>query len=733
MNIQTFRQKFPQYNDLSDDNLVQALHKKHYSDMDLNAFKFAFLGSAQPARNQVQAPVASQPNKFVQFAKQAAPIIAGMGPGGANIARALPRDIQQNLGQGAIQGLQDMVGGVAQTGSALLEKPGVLPGGTTQSLSDWIKADREAFSALPASEATSGKIGRFAGEIAPWMALGGGGGTVGAGLKGVAKLAGKSGLFGGGIGLLQYADVVPEEGQEYVDALLKQKLAGAMRGGLFGSAIGGGLGGLLAIPQHMTQKFIQRIKSLPEVMSALKAGQRHKVPVFTSDVAKPSVNKLGELLEYAPVGMVNKRLAQNKAARLAAERVTKSSQKELTAAQFGGRTGLKRLREAAATDGPRAKASQKLLNDIKNTGDEWNQVIQTSGNVKLTRAKLIADRKYDKVRELADKAGKFSAKEKAGSIAAIREGMEEAAKSPIPKKDITRDLQQIKEYIDSPDVNYSGMMRAMSDLGDLVGTYKRGANAAVGKKGIGMLQKAKNAVERDMESFALTHGPKLRASQQSAAGFYKRNVVPATNRQIAKMLKTDRPDEIYQQFIKASIREDGRGRGAALQLYNALDDKGKAAVRYGMVSEALNKGVTRIKSGQDIVLSPAKFANSLEKIAAAKKVFFKGAAKREIDGFINLIRTVRRSGQVAENPPTGHRLLQAMVATGGAGLSVTNPVGAAATTGGLYGLQRLLTKDAGRRLLAASSRVSPGSKAAEKMIDRVIRFLTISAAKAGAE
>ena len=38
MNIAEIRQKYPQYNDLSDTELAQGLHKKFYADMDFGEF-----------------------------------------------------------------------------------------------------------------------------------------------------------------------------------------------------------------------------------------------------------------------------------------------------------------------------------------------------------------------------------------------------------------------------------------------------------------------------------------------------------------------------------------------------------------------------------------------------------------------------------------------------------------------------------------------------------------------
>jgi hypothetical protein len=44
MNIQEFRQQYPQYNDISDAELANTLHKKYYSDMDHSEFSKTFLG-----------------------------------------------------------------------------------------------------------------------------------------------------------------------------------------------------------------------------------------------------------------------------------------------------------------------------------------------------------------------------------------------------------------------------------------------------------------------------------------------------------------------------------------------------------------------------------------------------------------------------------------------------------------------------------------------------------------
>src|SRR5690242_19112951 len=64
--IAEVRQKYPQYNDLSDDQFADALHKKFYSDMPADQFR-AKIGLAQPQRqslNPAQVPPNQMPQSF---------------------------------------------------------------------------------------------------------------------------------------------------------------------------------------------------------------------------------------------------------------------------------------------------------------------------------------------------------------------------------------------------------------------------------------------------------------------------------------------------------------------------------------------------------------------------------------------------------------------------------------------------------------------------------------------
>ena len=69
--------------------------------------------------------------------------------------------------------------------------------------------------------------------------------------------------------------------------------------------------------------------------------------------------------------------------------------------------------------------------------------------------------------------------------------------------------------------------------------------------------------------------------------------MPYRDGQLAKAIEKNLPDEIYNQFVR-------RGKDRAEYFYKGLDAKGQAAVRYGMVEEAIEKA----KSGKPDVFSP---------------------------------------------------------------------------------------------------------------------------------
>jgi len=409
-----------------------------------------------------------------------------------------------------------------------------------------------------------------------------------------------------------------------------------------------------------------------------KLAAEHAVPISYGDITKgPLATKAETATEIIPVVGTGKfRQAQNVKARAAAEKVV-----------------------------------GKLGKDLDS--DDWVTIAQSSLSKQGKAVKAQATKHYDEVERLA---------ETAGNVPTIN--LNKAAKEIIdeikqkPEKFWTKTDREIMEragnYLDDPNVSFSVIRQLRSDLGDEVSDFYTGANTLVGRKGVQGFQKLKRALEKDMQTFAEKRGGDMYKAWKRADLYYKKKVVPFQDTVIAKASKTDEPDRIYSLFIK-------RGRGdRARKFYNAMDEEGRAAIRYGMVDDAFRKAT---KEGKPF--SPAKFAKSLEDIAEARDVFFKGVSKQEITGFAKLMRSVERSGHYAADEPTGKRVIPWLLA---GGTFLLEPTALAVGGSVSLGIKVLFTTKAGRRLLLASSKAKPASPQMTKIIHQMNDYLV----KAGA-
>ena len=294
---------------------------------------------------------------------------------------------------------------------------------------------------------------------------------------------------------------------------------------------------------------------------------------------------------------------------------------------------------------------------------------------------------------------------------AVRKALKEASAAKLPDKPTIKLLSELKESLvpsgaQPANNTYSAMRQLRSDLGDLITDYYKGSNTLTGSKGVGILQQVRSAVESDMDAFASrSNNPALTNAWRKADQFCKERVVPFKDRQLANAMKDAHADEIYTKFVQA-----GKGDRAE-HFYGALDARGQAAVRYGMVANAMEKAVDETRN----VFSPAKFALAMEKIKDARGAFFRGAAKQEIEGFTKLMRHVERAGQYAENPPTGQRVIPWLI--GGAAAVNAPLAGQAAALSGI--VRTMLTTGPGKRFLLAASKLEDGSRAMAKLLQRI--------------
>lgn len=476
------------------------------------------------------------------------------------------------------------------------------------------------------------------------------------------------------------------------------------QGGSPGAQLVANLGATIATPMAAgTVKTAPIPRSIKDVMAE---AQRRNVDLSYADITQGGgVRRLDTMLEQAPVvGTSGFREQGAKKVTAAIEGFSDDALRSMQATPY---RGMKELTAAAAAGD---KAARATLEQIKNAGSDWTKVMQASGNLKLWRSKQAADQLYDRVADLARTRGEVPLP---ATNAAIDAAIAAESKSVLPDKDLLTKLQQIKDGLYGPQQSpkdFNSIRQLRSDLGNIIDSYFKGGNAAVGGKGVGNFQAVKNAVEADMEKFATTNGDDLARAWRRADSFYKNAVVPFKDRALAQALKSDLPDEIYKRFIQVS--RSGAGEDRAIKFYDALDPKGRAAVRYGMIANAIESASIPERGA---LLSPGKFEQSIQNIDPAASVFFQGAAKKELDAFVNLMEHSRRFGQYLENPPTGQRVIP-WLALGGAAL---RPIEMAGVGAAALVATKLMTTTWGKDLLLRASQARAGTPEMQRVVEEI--------------
>lgn len=344
-----------------------------------------------------------------------------------------------------------------------------------------------------------------------------------------------------------------------------------------------------------------------------------------------------------------------------------------------------------------ARAAGEIVDGFSVNGD-WAKILQTSLVDKAKAVRLVGGNLFTKVGSLANPKGNVAVPQT--NAVAKKLIAEEQAK--VPEFQDQKFIDLIQKYTVDPQANFTGVRSIRSDLSDDISDFFTGKNAIVGKRGVDKLQQIKNALDDDMGDFANQQGGQIKQAWDRANSFWKKRVIPFKDTSLAKAATTDTPDEIFKTFIK----RDGRDRSQ--KFFNALDKKGKEAVRSGILENAFENATREGKP-----FSAAKFAQSLEQFDAPSGVFFKGADKKQLDGFKKLLRHVERSGQFAENPPTGQRVILALLGTG----AVLEPGSAGVVAGTTALITGLFGTAAGKRLLLSAGKFGEGTKALQNAIE----------------
>jgi hypothetical protein len=403
-------------------------------------------------------------------------------------------------------------------------------------------------------------------------------------------------------------------------------------------------------------------KLLTPAEKAINAGVKHDVPVFYDDVAGNASKKISTMAERIPiVGTGGGRAAQQQAVNQAAGKLT-------------------------------GKYYQ---------GDNIPDLVQKGLQSKLNGFRKAATKLYDDVGALV--TGRGQVKTDTFDDALLKEMSRQEGLGTAANPEVVKVLEK---YSGAPRGDFAFIRELRSQLGDdISGFYKPGS--AVGDKGAGAMEIIKKALEKDMGKFADDASPAARAAWKRANAFYAQNVIPFKQAGLRQLVKTDEPAKAWRYLVQESA-----GVARAEKMFRSLDSSGRNAVRAGLLDDATQHATT--PKGD---ISPAKFAQYMEKHSNAIKTFFKGDQYKEIEGFRNLMRHVERAGQYAENPPTGARLIEPLMLVGATAswfspAALTGMLSIGGVTGGT---SALLQSTAGRNILISMSKVKPGTQAFDTM------------------
>jgi hypothetical protein len=425
-------------------------------------------------------------------------------------------------------------------------------------------------------------------------------------------------------------------------------------------------------------------------------------------------------------------LRQNRQAMGAAERKAAELRRQMVAQDF---SSLEQVQRVAQGDGPRAKAATNLLEAIEGSGEDWKKIMQTSGNVKLFEGKLAADAAYDAFEQ---KAAGFGEVPMTNAMRAAEELRREIARNPVLAKGEKEAISIVNDFYEAlnqqasaaaegqaaqaaggetataalppasaMDTSFAGLRRMRSTLGNLVsGFYTGSGRQLIGKEGAPMLERLKGAIEKDMEEFATANGPELADAWRHADRIYKRQVAPYKDRALAAALADESPEKAARFFTSKGDPV------TKAKIFKALDPKGQAAVRSGLLGEALDAATNPERGVEGVPFSPAKFASYLERAKDSVVVAFPGLDGVALKGLERVMRHVDRAGTVGANPMTGQVLEETLMGMQSIRQQALGKLEKKT-------LLKYYTTPAGKRALLQASELEPGSQEMQTLVGRM--------------
>lgn len=567
-----------------------------------------------------------------------------------------------------------------------------------------VRADNKALNAYSDKQRLKanrkgGDAPRLIGEIGaslPAFMYGAGGSTMG------ARVADQA-VRGAAVGGLQ----LTQEGSDPNQRLYN--MAGGAVGGAVGQAGGEliGAGASKVIGKAVNAK---RGNLKPKYQEVDNLGKQYDVPTSPGDlIGKGIVQNTESHLNRLPVvGNAKFMEGQAKATEKASKKVVNKLKDTMNATDFKAVAKI----EKAANAGDRN--AKRVLGVINNAGDDSDKVIQASLEVTKWRKKQIAKNLYGNVAKEVEKTGNDIV-DVSNTRAALTRILDEQNASISPNEVVVREAEKRLKYLDDPNrpQTFKNIRELRSKLGNLADQYGNPVSGQADDYASAVFGNIRQAVTKDLDNFAATSGGKVKEAYNKADKFYAK-AIGGGDKSIEAAIKTNKPDEIVGGLIQP------RKGDKAQILVDSLDKKGQDALRLRMAEDAMDKAWHETTES----FSPAKFAAEFERLSEPYGRVFTGEAKKEMDGFVKLMRHVERAGSFKMNPPTGVRATDIGIAA----TAIASPTTAATGAGVAYLAKTLLTTKAGKNLLLAASELPPTQKAA---FDNIMKIATKLASSSG--
>jgi hypothetical protein len=154
------------------------------------------------------------------------------------------------------------------------------------------------------------------------------------------------------------------------------------------------------------------------------------------------------------------------------------------------------------------------------------------------------------------------------------------------------------------------------------------ANKVISTDEVRIANRLVTALEGDIQSFGREQGGRVLALLRQADAYYAQNVVPLSDKLTARMMN----DADFDANLENWLRQPPRAR----RIYQATDDRGKAAMRMAMMDRAIDFATLSVHGKQ--IVSPSRFVQQVDNMQKSIGRVFTGQARKELDGLVQFLR-----------------------------------------------------------------------------------------------